>query len=105
MIVLFCVAGQQQLRCGLRRRDLKYEGDPDLRPIGSLEFACLVRWLYAVSLILNTRVRAKWDYIQKNRYLDTFWCIIRVSAELRITNIVCSSKPFLLFPPHSMETK
>ncbi|XP_045108439.1 sphingomyelin phosphodiesterase 4-like isoform X2 [Portunus trituberculatus] len=47
--------GQHQLRCGLRRRDLKYEGDPDLRPIGSMEVAFLVRWLYALCLILNSK--------------------------------------------------
>ncbi|XP_050686434.1 sphingomyelin phosphodiesterase 4-like isoform X2 [Eriocheir sinensis] len=47
--------GRQQLRCGLRRRDLKYEGDPDLRPITSYEIVFLVRWLYTVSLLLNTK--------------------------------------------------
>ncbi|KAK8396021.1 hypothetical protein O3P69_005241 [Scylla paramamosain] len=51
--------GQHQLRYGLRRRDLKYEGDPDLRPIGSMEVAFLVRWLYALCLILNTKYRDK----------------------------------------------
>lgn len=50
------VTGRQQLRCGLRRRDLKYEGDPDLRPISSYEVVFLVRWLYSLSLLLNTKV-------------------------------------------------
>ncbi|XP_018017904.1 sphingomyelin phosphodiesterase 4 [Hyalella azteca] len=47
--------GRRQLVCGLRRHDLKFEGDPDLRPISTGEFAVLVRWLYLLASYLNAR--------------------------------------------------
>lgn len=47
--------GRYQLMSGLQRRDLKYDGDPDLRPICTYEIPFLVRWLYALSLVINSK--------------------------------------------------
>ncbi|KAF2367107.1 Sphingomyelin phosphodiesterase 4 [Trinorchestia longiramus] len=51
--------GRRQLVCGLRRKDVKYEGDPDLRPISCSELAVLVRWLYVLACHLNTQYGAE----------------------------------------------
>ncbi|KAK7083223.1 sphingomyelin phosphodiesterase 4, neutral membrane (neutral sphingomyelinase-3) [Halocaridina rubra] len=51
--------GRYQLLTGFRRLDLKYEGDPDLKPICTYEIAFLVRWLYALVLLLNTKYGQK----------------------------------------------
>lgn len=51
--------GRRQLVSGLRRKDLKFEGDPDLRPIGFGEFALLVRWLYSLATFLNTKYASR----------------------------------------------
>lgn len=48
--------GRYQLMSGVRRLDLKYEGDPDLKPICTYEIPFLVRWLYSLSLIINSKV-------------------------------------------------
>uniref|UniRef100_A0A6A7FTK8 Sphingomyelin phosphodiesterase 4-like isoform X2 n=2 Tax=Hirondellea gigas TaxID=1518452 RepID=A0A6A7FTK8_9CRUS len=47
--------GRRQLVSGLRRKDLKYEGDPDLRPISFGELTLLVRWLYSLATFLNNK--------------------------------------------------
>ncbi|XP_045600324.2 sphingomyelin phosphodiesterase 4 isoform X1 [Procambarus clarkii] len=47
--------GRYQLMSGLRRRDLKYEGDPDLRPICTFEIPFLVRWLYSLAALINSK--------------------------------------------------
>ncbi|XP_068246088.1 sphingomyelin phosphodiesterase 4 isoform X2 [Palaemon carinicauda] len=51
--------GRYQLLTGFRRLDLKYEGDPDLRPICTYEMAFLVRWLYALSVLINSKYGQK----------------------------------------------
>lgn len=61
--------GRRQLVCGMRRKDLKYEGDPDLRPIGSAELTLLVRWLYTFALFLNTKVSAHL-IVQQDLFLE-----------------------------------
>ncbi|XP_066958280.1 sphingomyelin phosphodiesterase 4 isoform X3 [Macrobrachium rosenbergii] len=51
--------GRYQLLTGFRRLDLKYEGDPDLKPICTYEVAFLVRWLYALSVLMNSKYGQK----------------------------------------------
>lgn len=51
--------GRYQLLTGFRRLDLKYEGDPDLKPICTYEISFLVRWLYALAVIMNTKYGQK----------------------------------------------
>lgn len=46
---------------GVRRLDLKYEGDPDLKPICTYEIPFLVRWLYSLSIIINSKVCEKFS--------------------------------------------
>lgn len=41
---------------GLQRRDIRYEGDPDLKPICTYEVPLLVRWLYSLALLVNAKV-------------------------------------------------
>nr|XP_053653754.1 sphingomyelin phosphodiesterase 4-like isoform X2 [Cherax quadricarinatus] len=47
--------GRHQLMSGLRRLDLKYEGDPDLKPICTFEIPFLVRWLYTLTTLINCK--------------------------------------------------
>ncbi|KAK3856534.1 hypothetical protein Pcinc_037144 [Petrolisthes cinctipes] len=47
--------GRHQLMSGVRRMDLKYEGDPDLKPICTYEIPFLVRWFYSLSVIINIK--------------------------------------------------
>lgn len=45
-----------QIINGLRRFDIRYQGDPELQPIRSYENALLVRLLYRISSVVNDRV-------------------------------------------------
>nr|XP_057911520.1 sphingomyelin phosphodiesterase 4 isoform X2 [Doryrhamphus excisus] len=47
--------GRTQIINGLRRFDIKYQGDPELQPIRSYENALLVRFLYRMSSLLNQK--------------------------------------------------
>ncbi|CAL4233377.1 unnamed protein product, partial [Meganyctiphanes norvegica] len=47
--------GRVQLIRGMRRMDLKYEGNPDLMPICTFEIPFLVRWFYSLSQFLNKK--------------------------------------------------
>ncbi|KAG7272046.1 hypothetical protein CRUP_025983 [Coryphaenoides rupestris] len=47
--------GRMQIINGLRRFDIRYQGDPELQPIRSFENAMLVRVFYQLSSLLNTR--------------------------------------------------
>ncbi|XP_042231611.1 sphingomyelin phosphodiesterase 4-like isoform X2 [Homarus americanus] len=47
--------GRYQLKSGLCRRDLKYDGDPDLKPICTFEIPFLVRWLYSLTMLINSK--------------------------------------------------
>ena len=60
--------GRRQLLSGLRRLDLKYEGDPALRPIGDLEVTFLVRLLYRFTSAFNTKVILFISYLQRMKW-------------------------------------
>ena len=55
----FSIEGRYQILSGIRRLDIKYEGDPALRPICTYEVACLVRKLHLLSNYLNNKVNLK----------------------------------------------
>lgn len=47
--------GRMQIINGLRRFEIEYQGDPELQPIRSYENAFLVRVLYQLSSLINSR--------------------------------------------------
>ncbi|KAM9813710.1 sphingomyelin phosphodiesterase 4 [Neosynchiropus ocellatus] len=47
--------GRSQIINGLRRFNIRYQGDPELQPIRSYESAVLVRLLYRISSLLNQK--------------------------------------------------
>ncbi|EFA10294.2 Sphingomyelin phosphodiesterase 4-like Protein [Tribolium castaneum] len=53
-----------------RMKKIKYEGDPDLHPIRTMEIAFLVRMLYQLSLQINENFRQKFCQLY---YDQTYW--------------------------------
>ncbi|KAM9329217.1 sphingomyelin phosphodiesterase 4 [Gastrophryne carolinensis] len=82
--------GRKQIINGLRKFDIQYQGDPELQPIRSYENATLVRLLYQVSHVLNSRFADTMDLLCKRQdFLGRFcaYHLISQSSALRTSPV------------------
>ena len=66
---------------GLRKFEVKYSGDPELRPICSFENPTLVRLLYKLSTHLNEKVIGVFR-LRDSLHIHQFWVLILISKAL-----------------------
>ncbi|ROT66415.1 Sphingomyelin phosphodiesterase 4 [Penaeus vannamei] len=72
--------GRYQLMSGLQRRDIRYEGDPDLKPICTYEVPLLVRWLYSLALLVNAKYGSVIQGLYSRRDLLGTMCKLLIKA-------------------------